>query len=684
MITKAFLNPQSIAIIGGSEDTHKPGGRVLKNLIKQITKVVYMVNPKADNFKAYPVTIVEDLPAVDVVALAIPAGLCLHAGWCYVQSNQKVSLFSAGFYRKPQGACWKKKSVCGRYVRRHFIGPTVGFMNENYTGVFTSPIPDFVPVSIDLISGSGATAIFIIDAAIQLGIPFAHVFSVGNSAQIGVEEALAHLDESYVHGKSAPVKLLYAETIKNPDKLYKHAVSLYHKGARIACIKAGSSEEGSRAASSHTGALASPDTAVNALFEKAGIIRCNGRTQLLTAACILLRGIPEGRNMCIETHAGGPAVMLTDVLSKGGVNIPALEEDKQKQLLKELYPGSSAANPIDFLATGTAQQLGKIIDFIEQECPQMHGIPVIFGSPGLAPVFDVYDLLHEKMSTCPVPIYPIFPSTLNVQAEIEAFRKKGRIYFPDEVIFGDALVQILNTPAPAQQEQDVPVVDKKAIRQIVDNAKKGYLPPDQVAALLDAAGIPRTKEIVVAEEGELEKAAGVVGYPLVMKVVGPVHKSDVGGVKLNITDNHMLLKWYRNMMQIPDSTAVLLQSQLSGRELFIGAKREPGFGHTIVCGLGGIFVEVLKDISTGLAPLSREEARRMVRNLRGYGLIQGVRGQDGVHEDLFIEAVCRIAALCHNAPEIAELDVNPLLGTPQQVVAVDARIRIADLDETLD
>ena len=246
------------------------------------------------------------------------------------------------------------------------------------------------------------------------------------------------------------------------------------------------------------------------------------------------------------------------------------------------------------------------------------------------------------------------------------------------------MAKILNTPAPAQKSIKVPDMDIQAIRNVIDSAAEGYLAPDQVGALLDAAGIPRTKEVVVAEESNLEQAAQVVGYPLVMKVVGPVHKSDVGGVKLNITDYKMLVEWYKNMMQIPDSTAVLLQSQLSGRELFIGAKREPSFGHTIVCGLGGIFVEVLKDISTGLAPLSTKEAQRMVRSLRGYGLIQGVRGQDGVHEDLFVEAICRISGLCYHAPEIAELDVNPLLGTPQQVVAVDARIRIAAHDETLD
>jgi len=302
---------------------------------------------------------------------------------------------------------------------------------------------------------------------------------------------------------------------------------------------------------------------------------------------------------------------------------------------------------------------------------------VIFGSPGLNSVFDVYDLLHIKMSQCRKPVYPIFPSTLNVVEEIREFQKKGRLYFPDEVVFGSALSKVLNTPLPVPEDIELPGIDEQSVRRIVDSAPEGYLPPVQVSALLDAAGIPGPREAVAHNEQELAAAASRVGFPLVMKVVGPVHKSDVGGVRLNICDEQTLREAFREMMKIKDTTAILLQSQLTGRELFIGAKREPSFGHTIVCGLGGIFVEILKDISTGLSPLSATEAARMVRNLKGYGLIRGVRGQEGVNEDLFIQAICRVSALCRCAPEIAEMDLNPLLGTARTVVAVDARIRIS-------
>lgn len=368
--------------------------------------------------------------------------------------------------------------------------------------------------------------------------------------------------------------------------------------------------------------------------------------------------------------------MLTDILSSNGINIPQIPKEKADELLKKLYLGSSAANPIDFLATGTAAQLGQIMDFVGKECPQMHGMPVIFGSPGLNSVQDVYDLLDQKMDQCPIPVYPIFPSTLNVTREIAEFQKKGRIYFPDEVVFGAALVRVMDTPEPQPEEIELPPVDRERIREVIDQAPNGYLPPEQVRKLLDAAGLAHAKEETVTTEKAALKAARYIGYPLVMKVVGPLHKSDVGGVRLNIDNDSLLQTVFRDMMQIKDTTAVLLQSQLSGRELFIGAKREGAFGHTILCGLGGIFVEVLKDVSVGLSPVSKTEAEHMIDSLRCHKLIQGVRGQEGVNRTLFADAIRRVSALCRMAPEIFEMDINPLLGTEKDVVAVDARIRI--------
>jgi acetyltransferase len=368
--------------------------------------------------------------------------------------------------------------------------------------------------------------------------------------------------------------------------------------------------------------------------------------------------------------------MLTDALSNNGLDVPHIEGPKADALLEKLYPGSSVSNPIDFLATGTAQQLGDIIEACDKDFDNIDAMAVIFGSPGLFPVYDVYDLLHEKMKECKKPIYPILPSVINVKDEIEHFLAKGRINFPDEVVFGNALAKVYNTPKPQPEEIELPDVDVAGIRKIVDEAENGYLSPEQIHALLDAAGIARAKEGVADTEEEIVALAKEIGFPLVMKVVGPVHKSDVGGVTLNVKDEETVRSEFKRMMQIKDTYAVMLAQMLSGTEVFIGSKREEKFGHMVLCGLGGIFIEVLKDVKASLAPISTEEAHEMIQGLNSYGIIKGVRGQEPVNEDRFAEAVTRVAALMKVAPEIFEMDLNPLLGNKDAVTAVDARIRI--------
>jgi acetyltransferase len=681
MITKELLSPKSIVIVGGSDDTKKTGGSALKNLINKGFKGdLFVVNPKADYVQGIPsFKSFEELPQVDLAILAIPATACPSTVefLCSKRGCKAVIIYSAGFHEDSEEGAELEREIV-RSVNNAgatLIGPNcIGVLTPEYSGLFTQPIPELDKDGVDIISGSGATVVFILEAAMQMGLKFSSVFSVGNSAQTGVEELLKHMDETYVHGVSSPVKLLYIENISKPEMLLKHAKSLILKGARIAAVKSGSSEEGSRAASSHTGALASPDVAVAALFEKAGIIRCNSRAELVNVGSILMHPRPKGRRVAIVTHAGGPAVMLTDILSSGGLEIPHFSGDKADKLLNKLYPGSSVANPVDFLATGTAEQLSHIIDACENDF-DVDSIAVIFGSPGLTSVYDVYDLILKKIKSCTKPIYPILPSIVNVKDEISDFQSKGGISFPDEVLFGSALSKVMSVDIP-EETIELPPVDKKIIRQIIDCSANGYLSPEQVQKLLDAAGIQRAKEAVVKEEKNLRQLAREIGYPIVMKVIGPVHKSDVGGVALNIMDDETLISEFTRMMKIPETTSVLLQPMLSGTQLFAGAKREEGYGHIVMCGLGGIFVEALGDISSKLAPISSLEADKMIKSLKGYKIIQGTRGQDGVNETLYKDAVRRLSSLCIAAPEIFEMDINPLLGNSKQVVAVDARIRI--------
>jgi acetyltransferase len=388
--------------------------------------------------------------------------------------------------------------------------------------------------------------------------------------------------------------------------------------------------------------------------------------------------LPElkGKNIAIVTHAGGPAVMLTDALSNGGMNVPHLEGHAAKSLLEKLFAGSSVGNPIDILATGTAEQIGQIIDACNNDFAEVDGMAIIFGSPGLFPIYDTYRLLVERIKTSKKPIFPIFPSYNWVKGEVEEFVSNGGVYFPDEVIFGQALSKVFHTMRVQDEHPAMPEIDRGRVRRVVDDAKNGYLSPEHIHEIMDAAGIARAREGVASTIEECVTLAGHIGFPLVMKVVGPVHKSDVGGVVLNVNNEETVRREFERMIVIKDTTAILLAQQLRGTEVFIGAKREGTFGHIVMCGLGGIFIEVLKDVQSGLAPLSPNDALDMIHNLRSYGIIRGVRGQEPVNEERFAEMVSRVSALVEAAPEIFEMDLNPLLGNRDDVVAVDARIRI--------
>lgn len=683
MITNQLIDPQSIVVIGASNNIQKPGGKLFSSILNGSFKgALYAMNPREDKIQGqHSYRDLQDLPETDLAILAVPAKFCPETVE-FLAEKKKTKAFiiiSAGFSEEnEEGREIEKKivEICNKHEAA-LIGPNcIGVMTPGYQGVFTMPIPKLDPAGCDFISGSGATAVFIMEAGLQKGLKFNSVFSVGNSAQNGVEDVLEYMDETYEDGISSKAKILYFESIKNPDKLLKHASSLIRKGCRIAAIKAGTSSAGSRAASSHTGALASSDSAVDALFRKAGIIRCYGREELTNVAAALLYPQLPKKNYAIITHAGGPAVMLTDILAEGGMDVPHLEGEAADELLAHLYPGSSAANPLDILATGTAEHVKTCLEYCDNRFDEIDGVIIIFGTPGLAPVFDVYDVLHEHMKNARKPVFPVLPSVTTAREEVAHFLAYGRVNFPDEVLLGKALVKIHNTTAPAGETSVPDGIDNEAIRSVIENAADGYLPPKQVQEIFDAAGIPRVEEIVTADKTELCKKAEQTGFPVVMKVVGPVHKTDVGGVSLNINDQDQLLSEFRRMEKIEGYQAVMIQPMLKGLELFAGATYEPGYGHVVMCGLGGIYVEALKDISTGLAPLSNDEACSMISSLRSYSLLKGIRGEKGINIQKYAEIIVRLSTILSYAAEIKEIDLNPLMATGDKVVVVDARVRI--------
>lgn len=688
MIAKELLNPKSIVVCGASSDIHKPGGKALKNLLESPFRgPVYAVNPKeteVQGVKCY--ANVNDLPQVDCAILCIAAKFC--AQTVDVLAKEKgckgFIIISAGFSEESHEGAEIEKHIVDTInsVGGSLIGPNcTGFLNVNYAGCFDTPIPTLDPHGVDFITGSGATAVFIKEYGISNGLKFNSVWAVGNSAQLGIEDVLEHLDETFDPVKSSRVIMLYMEKIGDPQRLLKHSRSLINKGCHIAAIKSGNSAAGSRAASSHTGALATSDAAVDALFRKAGIVRCQNRQELTTVCAVFMHPEIKGKRCAVITHAGGPAVMLTDVLSNGGMEVPSLKEHPASPaLLAKLFGGSSVGNPIDFLATGTAEQLGYIIDTVENEYTDIDFSVVIFGSPGLFSNKEVYDLLDEKMKTCKKPIFPVLPSIINVKDEINDFIAKGRINFPEECVLGNAICKVYNTPKPQPEHVELPKIDVARIRKTIDRCKSGYLEIADYNELLDAAGISRKKSVEVSKKEDALAFAKEVGcskdVPLVMKVVGPLHKSDVGGVTLGVKDLDTVAKEFDRLMAIKDTYAVEMYPMLDGIDVYIGAIKDAKFGHQVFFGLGGIFIEVLKDVQSALAPITADEAKEMLKQLKGYKILQGVRGQEGVNIDLYADQVARVSALVQAAPEIAEMDLNPLLGNPRYVTAVDARIRI--------
>ncbi len=684
MVNKQLLQPKNIVVIGASNDIKKPGGNMLKNILTGGFKgELYVVNPKEEKVQGITsYASVEEIPETELAILAIAAKHCpaVIKTLATEKNTKAFIIISAGFGEgDEQGKQWEAEiTETVNSVNACLIGPNcIGVITEHYKGVFTAPVPPFNPNGCDLISGSGATAVFIMEAGMPLGVSFANIFSTGNAAQTSVEDILEYMDKHFDPKTDPLVKLLYLETVSNPKKLLKHASSLIKKGAKIAAIKAGSTAAGSRAATSHTGAIASSDMTVRALFHKAGIVYCSSREQLLSVASIFNYRKLRGKNIAIITHAGGSAVMLADQLSKGGLKVPEISGPDAEKLKSFLYPGSSVANPIDFLATGTAEQLGIIIDYCEHKFENIDAMVVVFGSAGLFNVENVYNVLSVKLEICDKPIFPVLPSVVNAHNEIMSFLQKGHIHFPDEVVLGKALAQVYNTPEPQSDKISLPKIDVEEVRNVIDSVSEGYLSPEQTTQLLDAAGIPRIYEIVENSREKLLNAMGNMDYPVVMKVVGPLHKSDAQGVVLNIANKDEAAETFDQLMEIDSATAVMVQPQITGLELFVGVLKEPGFNHTILCGLGGIFIEVLNDVSARLSPISKTEAEKMLRSLRGYKLIQGTRGKKGANEAIFVEIIQRLSALVEVAPEIIEMDINPLIGTQRAITAVDARIKVA-------
>ncbi|MFW5490213.1 MAG: acetate--CoA ligase family protein [Desulfovibrio sp.] len=676
------LTPKSIAVIGGSDDIGKPGGRILFNIKSRDYKGQLMaVNPKSDVVQGVKaVKCVADLPETpDLAYIAIPSKFVRKSLEDLAAKGVKaVVILSAGFGELSEEGKAEEKRLkdIADANGMLLLGPNcLGVMSTELAGKFAGILPLMAEDGVDFISGSGATVDYLAEQATKRGLAFNSFMTVGNCAQTGVTDLLGLFDQAY-NENSSPVKLLYMESVNDPERLVGYAKSLAAKGCLLAGIKAGATEAGHRAAASHTGALVSSDTAVQAMFDKAGIVRVQSRLELIDVACImkLAKDKLDGKRVCIVTDAGGPGVMLADELNRRGIEAPVLKASTQARLEEALLPSSGLSNPVDCLPARTAKHFEDIFRIVsEEEADTIDYFIVMLGDSGLSDISTIYDVIRKAMDELPVPVFPSFCTSVTSAKALEKFTAAGKCYFEDEVSLARALGRVVNRPRIAETSKELPGYDRDRLKAVMDG-KTGVLDGATVAEVLAAAGLHLPGQQTVKTKNDLQGVAQTIPFPWVMKVEGPLHKTDVGGVKLNITDAAQAEVVYDELMALPDAVGVLVQQMVQGTEVIVGIKREEPFGALTAFGLGGIYAEALKDIQFRLAPLAKEEALGMIQSIAAFPIIKGVRGEEGLDMDLLSDQLMRVSFLAADFPQIVEMDINPLKGSGSRLYAVDARI----------
>lgn len=677
-----ILNPKSIVVVGASNNMSKPGGSIVKNIVAHdFSGELHLVNKNGDSvhgMSAY--SDVRDLPnGIDLGIIVIPANGVYDTMKILNEKNcNTIIVLTAGFGETDEAGREAEQKLVALAQEKcmTMFGPNcLGIVNPHYRGKFAGIQPVAEKGSIDVISASGATVDYVIEQANLRGLKFDNIISMGNSAQNGVEDMLELLDETH-SSESAPVKMLYMESIKKPEKLLKHSRSLTRKGCIFVGVKSGVTDDGKRAAASHTGALATSDTAVQALFDKAGIIRVRSKYELVELGCALtaLKGKNKVQKIGIITDAGGPGVMLTDELNKYGLTIPRLKESTQKKIAEFLPKFATINNPVDCLPTQTGQQIAQVIKTMAEEKENIDAIVVLTGNSMLMDKWESYSAIIKCMETSPIPVIPVLSSVSTCKNLIEKFIDQDKTFFVDEVNVGKALGQLYHRKPVYESEDALPGYDKNRLAGLLANGFTGALPADICTDILDAAGLKRPRQIVIYKRAELEKRARDLVFPMVAKIIGPLHKSDMGGVIVGINSDDELIAAWIKFSEMPQFEGMLLQEMIIGNEIIIGAKKEPGYGHLVMFGLGGIFTEALKDNIFALAPLSLKESENIIRSIRAIKILEGARNQKGMSIALLADYLTKISMLVRDFPQISEIDLNPIKGEGENLCVVDCRI----------
>jgi acetyltransferase len=689
----SLFRPKAVAVIGASSKELSIGNRVIKNLIDFGFKgSIYPINPAADEIrgiKAYK-SILDCPDNVDVVHMVIPAKFVPQAVEdCGKKGVKHIIINSGGFAETgAEGAAIEKDFLerARRYGIR-ILGPNCqGVINTdpgiraycNFT--FTKPEPGFISI----VALSGGVAEVIHQAFAQMGVGTRIYASNGNAVDVTIPEIMRYLGDD----EGTRVIVTYVEGLRDPANFMK-AVTEIAARKPILAMKAGRTKEGAKAAASHTGGLAKEDIATDLIFKKAGVLSFRDEGHLIqAAAAFATQPIPTGNRIGIITNTGGPAVIATDVLVGAGCTLPPLSEKTRALLKEKLYPEASVGNPVDVLATGTAQHYRACMDAMMED-EGFDGVLVNFVTPFFV---DNESIAREVVAVNQQRCKPLVCNLMTDKQQwaevVKILREGGVPCYPLAGEAARAMAALVQYQAIRSRESTAVQVfnDVKAdkARQIMDKARgagRTNLAAAEVYGILEAYKIPVAKWKLAATPAEAAQAAAKIGFPVVVKADAEtvVHKSDMGGVALDLASASAVKNAVAQMNKTISAPGLrfLVQKYLpGGLELIIGAKAEEDLGHAVVFGLGGIHVEVMKDVVFNLTPVTAAEARQMLDAIKSAALLRGVRGQKGVNQDRLVEILQRLSQLLTDLPEIQEMDLNPVMAFADKVFVVDARISL--------
>jgi acetyl coenzyme A synthetase (ADP forming)-like protein len=693
-----FFNPSSVAVVGASQNPSKIGYEILNNIVKyDYGGSVYPINPKAKEIlglKAYP-----DLTSVpskiDLAVIALPAPAVMDVlKQCGKKGIDSIIVISAGFKETgPEGARLEEElAIQAKELGIRVVGPNcLGIIDttSSLNASFAAGMP--LPGHIGFFSQSGALCVAILDWALGENVGFSRFVSVGNKMDISETEVMISMGKD----ENTRVILGYLESIEDGPR-FMNAAREVSQTKPIIIIKSGTTGAGAKAASSHTGALAGSDHAYRAAFKQSGIIRAESMQALFSyAMAFASQPLPKGPSLAIITNSGGPGILAADACDRSSLHLTPIRKETADRLREFLPATASVYNPIDIIGDATLERYEKTLDVVLKD-EMLHSVLILFAPTAAADAEAVAMSIVSLTKDTDKPIITAFMGGKGVRGARKIFQDHNipTYQYPDDAISAlDAMLSYRRwREKPARQYQRFEA-DTTRVREVFASIVKQHrhdLIENEAREILKAYGFRLPANRIARTTNEAVSAASEIGYPVVMKIASPdiLHKSDMGGVRVGVEDEAMLEEAFFDItskiqLRQPEARilGVMVQEMIpQGREVILGITRDIQFGPMIMFGLGGIYVEVLKDVAFRIAPLSVESADAMIREIRSFPLLRGVRGEAPADIKGIRDALLRLSQMAVDFPEIIEADVNPLLVCPegQGAVAVDARITIQE------